>query len=105
MAPALNIAGPDRKYVPRRSDGMVPVMEDGGHSWYGSSWNGVEYPLAYASMSGVICLLLSGLLMSSSTARDLSAETDLDRPAGANAAAFETRHRSRRDCGHMRMIN
>jgi hypothetical protein len=60
MAPALNIAGPDRKYVPRRSDGMVPVMEDGGHSWYGSSWNGVEYPLAYASMSGVICLLLSG---------------------------------------------
>jgi len=70
-APALNMAGPDRKYVPRRSDGMVPW--DGWHSSKGSSPNTVEYPAAYASMSGIICLLLLELLTSSSTARDLNA--------------------------------
>ncbi len=56
MAPAENIAGPDRKYVPKRSEGMAP--SDGWHTWNGSSSNTVEYPAAYASMSGINSLLL-----------------------------------------------
>ena len=60
MDPALNMAGPDRKYDPFRSLGMLP--EEALHSAEGSSSKTVLYPLAYALKSTSTDKLLLGTL-------------------------------------------